>query len=436
MPTRLNLTAFAALVRKDLLIYLASRRALVLSLVAPILIAAFFGSLFGGKNTKVSHVPVAVTDLDQSPLSQDIVRRLQAEPALAVKVMPADAAAAEVRKGELRAAITLPVGFGEQAQRGLFGGPKPEVALVVDPSQAMVVGLVQGLLTQHAMAPISEAAFRPNPQLLTDWQASVAQAPMPAAEREALQGLANSIGRVQAAQAARADAGAASAPPAGMAMGQPFTLKQVAAIGPGDPAQGYDSYAHSFAGMGVQFILMLGVDFGVGLLALRRTSLWQRLQAAPMGRGTLVGSRWASATAIAAGVFTVLWLVAVLAFGVQVRGSVAGLALVTLAFALMTGSFGLMIAALGGTPEATRGLAILATLLMVMLGGAWVPSFIFPPTVQAIAAWVPTTWAVNGMDAMTWRGLPFSAALAPAAVLTAFAVLFGAVALLRWRWTA
>jgi hypothetical protein len=37
-----------------------------------------------------------------------------------------------------------------------------------------------------------------------------------------------------------------------------------------------------------------------------------------------------------------------------------------------------MIAALGRTPEATRGLAILATLLMVMLGGAWVPSFIFP----------------------------------------------------------
>jgi hypothetical protein len=33
---------------------------------------------------------------------------------------------------------------------------------------------------------------------------------------------------------------------------------------------------------------------------------------------------------------------------------------------------------LGKTPEATRGLAIFATLIMVMFGGAWVPEFLFP----------------------------------------------------------
>ena len=43
----------------------------------------------------------------------------------------------------------------------------------------------------------------------------------------------------------------------------------------------------------------------------------------------------------------------------------------------MTAAFGLFIAALGGSPEATRGLAILATLLMVMLV-APAPSFLFP----------------------------------------------------------
>jgi len=117
-----------------------------------------------------------------------------------------------------------------------------------------------------------------------------------------------------------------------------------------------------------------------------------------------------------------------------VRGSAAGLALIVVAFAAVTASFGLMIAAIGRTPEATRGLAILATLLLVMLGGAWVPSFIFPPWVQAIAAWTPTHWAVNGMDAMTWRGQPFAAALAPAGVLLAFAAGFAAVALARFRW--
>jgi hypothetical protein len=33
---------------------------------------------------------------------------------------------------------------------------------------------------------------------------------------------------------------------------------------------------------------------------------------------------------------------------------------------------------LRGPGKATRGIAILVTLLLVMLGGSWVPSFIFP----------------------------------------------------------
>jgi ABC-2 type transport system permease protein len=93
-----------------------------------------------------------------------------------------------------------------------------------------------------------------------------------------------------------------------------------------------------------------------------------------------------------------------------------------------------MVAALGRTPEATRGLAILATLLMVMLGGAWVPSFIFPPWLQTVSMWMPTHWAVDGLDAMTWRGLPLQAALLPVAAMLGFTLLFSVVALARFQW--
>ncbi len=385
------MNAFLALLRKDLSQYLANRRAVLMSLVAPILIAAFFGSLFGGKETRVSRVPVAVTDLDGSELSKKIVAALAADPALDLKPLPEAQAAAEVRAGRLRAALTLPAGFGAQAVRGLFGaGTKPEVVLVVDPSQSMVLPLVKGLLSQHAMQAVGSAALPPG-------------------------------------------AGAAALGGGAPGFSPPFNLREVQAVAHG-PGTGYDGYAHSFAGMGVQFILLFGVDIGITLLTLRRTGLWLRLRAAPISRAQLLGSRMASCALIAAGVFTVLWLVAVLAFGVRVRGSVLGLALVVAAFSLLTASFGLMIAALGRTPEFTRGLAILATLLLVMLGGAWVPSFLFPPWVQAVAAWVPTHWAVDGLDAMTWRGLPLSASLLPTAVLLLFAAGFAAIALMRFRW--
>ncbi len=95
----------------------------------------------------------------------------------------------------------------------------------------------------------------------------------------------------------------------------------------------------------------------------------------------------------------------------RIDGSVAGFVGIAIAFALLTSSFGLLIAAIGKTPEATRGLAIFATLVMVMLGGAWVPSFVFPPWLQTASLVVPTRWAVDGLDAMTWRGLGFDAAI-------------------------
>jgi ABC-2 type transport system permease protein len=104
------------------------------------------------------------------------------------------------------------------------------------------------------------------------------------------------------------------------------------------------------------------------------------------------------------------------------------------AFSLMTASFGLMVAALGETVEATRGYSIMATLFMVMLGGAWVPTFVFPSWLQKVSMIVPTRWAMDGLDGMTWRGLGFSSAIAPIAVLLLFTLLFGAIAVMRFRW--
>jgi ABC-2 type transport system permease protein len=126
-----------------------------------------------------------------------------------------------------------------------------------------------------------------------------------------------------------------------------------------------------------------------------------------------------------------IFVVAALFFEVQVTGSLLGFLGVGLCFALVTATFGLLIAAFGKTPEAARGMATFATLIMVMLGGAWVPSFLFPQWLQSVTVAVPTRWAVDGLDAMTWRGLSLDAAWGPMLAQLGFAVLFGALAL--WK---
>ncbi len=429
--------AFFALVRKDLRLFLQDRRALLLNLLAPILIAAFFGSVFGGSGGgKPSRIPVAVTDLDASPSSAKVLAGLQANASLDVRVLSQEEAAQLVRQGKLRAAVTLPQGFGAQAGRAMFGaGPQPEIVVTHDPSQSMVLPMVQGLLSQEVMQVVGQDAFSPDSASFRDLRAQAETASdLPPAQRDDLLAMFRSIEKVQAGTAAPA-ASSASAPARG-GLRQPFAIRAVEASASTGPAQGYNGYAHAFGGMGVQFILMLGVDIGVGLLLLRRLDLWKRLRAAPLSRATLLGSRMASAALIAFALFAVILGVGMAVFGVRVHGSWAGLLAIVAAFSALTASFGLMVAALGRTPEATRGLAIMVTLLMVMLGGAWVPSFIFPEWLQTVTLFVPTRWAVDGIDAMTWRGLGLDAALLPTAVQLGFTALFAAVALWRFRWDA
>ena len=433
------MNAFIALLRKDLVLYFSNRRSVIMSIAAPILIAAFFGSLFGGSDSKPANIPVAITDLDHSELSMKIVAAMRADSALTVSDASEAEALAQVKAGTLRAAVTLPAGFGANAGRALFGGAeKPVIVLNYDPSQSMVLPLVRGLLAQHVMENVSQSVFSASSPLLKDMREQVTgNAQLPAARRDELVAMFDSISRVQAAGgAAGSESGASSASAAvasnGGSFSVPFATREVEASASTEIH--YNSYSHSFAGMGVQFILLMGVDMAVGLLTMRRLGLWKRLRAAPLSRTKLLGSRIASTALIALIVFSVIYAVAFAFFKVRVEGSVIGFVAVLVAFALLTASFGLLIAALGKTPEATRGLAILATLLLVMLGGAWVPSFIFPQWLQTASLFVPTRWAIDGLDAMTWRGLGLDAAVLPVLVMLGFTAVFGALAIARFQW--
>jgi ABC-2 type transport system permease protein len=375
-----TLTAFRALVRKDIAIFLRDRRALVVSVLTPIVVAAFFGFLFGGTGSGgnvVSRMPVGITDLDGSALTKAVLESLGQDASLDIRLLPEQQATQLVRSGKLRAAIVFPAGFESLATGALVGvGPMPDVKLLYDPSQSMVRPMVAGLLTQHVMQRLSRPNFIGNSRPV------------------------------------------------------PFNLENTAVTtGPR-----YNSYAHSFAGMSIQFILFMGIDAGVTLLLMRQEGLWRRLRAAPLSRAVLLGSRVAGTTLIAILILAVVYLVAGLCFSVRIAGSVPGFLMVAFSFSLLAATTGLMISALGRSVGATRGVAMFSVLILVMLGGAWVPSFLFPDWLQRVTEFVPTRWAVDGFDAMTWRGLPLEYALAPTVILLGWSLLFALIAVWRFDW--
>jgi len=437
MNVRLN--ALLALVRKDLVLYFSNRRAILITVAAPIAIAAFFGSLFGGsKDTARAKVPIAIVDLDRSATSQKIVAAMTADTTFDVQPLEAAAAADAVRRGKLRAVVTIPARFGEEAPSALFGSrAKPVVDIQYDPSQAITLQVVQGLLAQHVMEGVTQTAFSSGAggaDITADARRNVVDSKtLPDASRKDLLALFDSLERVRRDPGITTPGTTGDGAARGPTFQMPYTVHETEAASTRADAK-YNGYSHSFAGMGVQFILFMGIDLGIKLLTTRRMGLWQRLRAAPLSRGFLLGSQIASGAIIAAVLFALIFAAGVVVFGVRVEGSLVGFVGLIVAFALMTAAFGLFIAALGRTPEATRGLAIFATLVMVMLGGAWVPAFVFPQWLQTASLAMPTRWAVDGFDAMTWRGLGLGAALAPIGVLLGFAVLFGVIAALRFDW--
>jgi ABC-2 type transport system permease protein len=418
---------FRALVRKDLQLFFVDRRALLMSFAIPIAIGSFFGYVLGGAGDQAqSKIAVLAVDQDHSAISNEIVRELSQERALDVKSSTPEDARAAVRKGSATVAVIIPPNFGQDAGNAFFGPrQKPEISMLFDPSHSAERAMVAGMLAGDVMQAVSKEMFtgQTGREAVKNSLHQVEQSQgLPSADEKSLEDLLRSVDRWnQQSGVSR-----------GLTM--PFSTHEEAVTARQNTQ--YNGYAHAFAGMVVQFVLFLGIDVGIGLLQQRQRGLWKRFRAAPLSRGVLLGSRAASAAILAFLVVQVNFLFARLVFGVRVEGSLAGFLGVSAAFALMTAGFGMLIATIGKTPEATRGLSIFATLIVVMLGGAWIPMFLFPQWLQKATVVTPTRWAMDGLEAMTWRGLGFQAALAPIAMLLLFAALFGALAVARFRWEA
>ena len=134
----MNTTAIRALIRNDIRLYFSDRRAVIVGVLVPILISAFFGYIFvgTGRSEDQGKIPIAVVDEDRSSVSRAITADLAADPLLQVRSLDRAAARELVKSGKQNAAAVFPHGFGEQTTKSLFSGAnKPRVELLVAPAK-------------------------------------------------------------------------------------------------------------------------------------------------------------------------------------------------------------------------------------------------------------------------------------------------------------
>jgi ABC-2 type transport system permease protein len=428
------LIPFLAMVRKDLRLFFTDRRAVLLTFAAPIAIASFIGSITqnAGRSTERARISVAIVDEDGSTISKTIVTDVQKDENLTAVTTTAADARERVRRGTSSVALILPRGFGENAGRSLFRPAaiqaRPQLDVLFDPSRTAEVGMVRGIFTEHAMQAVSQEMFSGSTgrQNIQETLNALDSSSMPADTKARLRTmLAGILAFQQAAPAARQ--GSTSG-----VFSMPYTVHEEAVTARANVT--YNAYAHSVAGMAIQFLLFAMANHGIEILTERQRGIWKRLRSAPVSRYLILAGKAASGALISLTSLLISFAFAMLVFGVRIEGSVVGFAAICVACSVMAATLGVLVATLGNSPATARGLTTFGILMMVMLGGAWVPMFLFPAWLQRVTFVIPIRWAIDGLDAMTWRGVGLSGAIAPTMMLLGFAAAFATIAVARFRW--
>ena len=140
--------------------------------------------------------------------------------------------------------------------------------------------MVRGVLTGHVMEAVGKEVFGgvQGRSIVDETLRQLDSSGMPADSRETLRTLLLSVQRLNQ----QTDAAGGSA---GGGLTVPYDVKEDAVVAGGN-AQ-YNGYAHSFAGMGIQFLLFAAIDLGMGILIERELGIWKQFRSAPLSRSSV-----------------------------------------------------------------------------------------------------------------------------------------------------
>ncbi len=421
------MTPVIALAIKDLRHLLRDRGAAFFALGFPLLVALFFGFIFGGDTSQRARLAVRVVNLDQGPAGAALVDAMGRDGSIELSASddPTEAADA-VRLGKAVAVVTIPRDFSA-ASDAIFVGVARSIEMVVDPSRRSEAGLLEGKLNQLAFRQLSERFA--DPAWMRTAIANAKQAAATARDISPPQAIGMSL-MFDAIQRA-IDAG--FNPAAGD--GEAWTPIRISVSSLDTPRTGPRSgYEVSFI-QGIIWGLMGCVTaFGSSMASERSRGTLARLTVAPITRAQVLAGKSLACFIACLAVQAILVAFGMAAFGISVERP---LMLVTACLAAGVGFTGLMMfmAGLSRTEGGGGGLGRALVLILAMIGGGTVPLFVMPRILLAASRVSPFSWATTCLEGALWRGYSAPEMLLPAAILVSFGVVGFAIGVSALRWT-
>jgi ABC-type multidrug transport system permease subunit len=189
----------------------------------------------------------------------------------------------------------------------------------------------------------------------------------------------------------------------------------------------------SVPGMGTMFVLMTIFGGMAALIVERQQWTLQRLAVMPVSRRTLLAGKVLARFCLGLLQFMVVFIVGAL-LGMNFGKDPLALLLLVIVYTLSVTALSFAIGSGLKNPAQASGLALLLTLTLAPLGGAWWPMRISPRFLQIIGHVSPIAWAMDGFTALTYEGAHLADIWVPLAVLLGMTVLAFIIAIPRFRY--
>ena len=375
------------MIKKDLLELWRHKPRLIAILLFPIIAIVFFGYGMGGS---LENIPIVIVEQSHGPVTDQTVTAIKNMSLYDVKEVTSDPDQAKemVESGEVKAAIILPPDYDNLESR-----QAPTVILYVDSSDQ---------LATQAIVPATQTLFARISGEIGVQKMQIESQTGPITQNESsntLQSIVNTIN---------------------------FEVDKIY----GD-VKYMDFLIPGILAMTIMFACMGGM--GRSIAGERETGELARLFMTPTSIATVVGGKIISKLITETGRALILLIVAIVLFGVTIKGSMLLTFLLLILTALCFVGFGIMISARAETQEDYMQMIMPFQMPMMFVSGVFYPIETMPWFFQKLAYVFPLTYANNALRAVILRGAGITEIWSDVIILLAFTLIFFTLGVIRFN---
>jgi len=401
---------------KDLLIVLKDKGALAVYFLMPLAFAAMLGMAFGNAGNEETTIEIAalLVNRDGGTYGAMLAEGLSDVDVLVLEeVVSAVEADETVASREVAAALVIPEDFSAR----IDAGEPAQVTLIKDPTKqdeaAIVAGIANQAMTEIGLVGELRYGIRTVLSENPEWEEAGPEMQQ-AVEAQTLGVMWTQV------QAMRQN---------------PVIAVRDEAVAGAEEMQPWDPITYYVPSFTVAFAFFLVGQMANTLLLEKEEGTFRRLMAAPMERGAIVVGKMLAYMGIVVLQVLVLFGVGRVVFDMSLGESPVALVLLTAGLATASAALGMLVGALSKTSEQADSVGTVLGFVLLALGGSIFPLFRAEGFIGIVSRLTPSAWGIEGFMGLVADGWTLVDALPNIAALFGFAVVFGAVAIWRFRFS-